>query len=79
VYNTRWFVNNEEKGVCRLLPQDPYMLLSVVNMRLRDGECPCTLCDREDLPWEEIRRALAAIGYVYSPDACQFVRGTEKQ
>ncbi len=56
------------------MPNDPAMLLSLVNMRLRD--CYATLealC--EDLGWEEnaLREKLERIDYRYSEALNQFV------
>ena len=48
------------------LPKDPYMLLSAVNMLLRD-RCPTleALCEETAADEAELRAALAEIGYTY--------------
>lgn len=57
-----------------MLPSDPIMLLSVVNMKLRDRYASlAALCDDLDVSEEEITSALAGIGYVYSSERNQFV------
>ena len=56
------------------LPNDPFILLSVINTRLRDfytslEEC----CKAESTDPAAIREKLASVGYVYSADKNQFV------
>ena len=48
------------------LPHDPYMLLSTVNMLLRD-RCPtlAALCEETGADETELCAALAEIGYAY--------------
>ena len=56
------------------MPNDPVMLLSLVNMRLRDRYATLqVLC--EDLGWEEsaLREKLENISYRYSEAQNQFV------
>ena len=49
-----------------MLPKDPDMLLSAVNMKLRDEYASLdALCEDMDAPREEIEAALAAAGYAY--------------
>ena len=49
-----------------MLPQDPMMLLSVINMKLRDQyESLEALCDDMDVSIDEITVTLANIGYTY--------------
>ena len=56
------------------LPQDPYMLLSVVNMKLRDRYSSLdSLCEDMDYPRKEIEAVLAAIDYHYDPEQNAFV------
>ena len=45
------------------LPEDPYILLGVVNCALRDGDTPEEFAARNGTTVEEIEAALAAIGY----------------
>lgn len=56
-----------------MLPQDPYILLSLVNTKLRD-ECPDldALCDMLDADRGTLVGALAQVGYAYDPAANQF-------
>ena len=56
------------------LPQDPYMLLSVVNMKLRDRFSSLdSLCEDMDYHRKEIEAVLAAIDYHYDPEQNAFV------
>ena len=56
-----------------MLPQDPVILLRVVNTRLRDG-CGCLeeLCSQEDVCPEELCEKLAAMGFAYDRESNQF-------
>lgn len=56
-----------------MLPQDPNILLSVVNTKLRD-EYPSldALCDGLDADQAELVGKLAGAGYAYVPDTNQF-------
>ena len=57
-----------------MLPQDPYMLLSFINMKLRDAyPSLAALCDDLDADEEAVCAALAAIGYTYSPEQNRFI------
>lgn len=51
------------------LPEDPKMLLSVINMKLRDGGYANfeELCCAEDLDGAEIEKRLASAGFEYMP------------
>lgn len=55
------------------LPQDPFMLLSVINTRLRD-EYPSldALCESEGISREELTQRLGASGFEYMPEINQF-------
>ena len=56
-----------------MLPQDPYILLSYVNTKLRDEYSGLdALCDGLDADGKEITAALAALGYAYDRSANQF-------
>ena len=56
------------------LPKDPAMLLSVVNMKLRDFyDSVDALCDDLDAERESIEKTLAGIGYTYDAGKNQFV------
>lgn len=55
------------------LPQDPFMLYSMVNMKLRDeyrslGE----LCASMNIDEKELRKKLANAGFMYDPHLNQF-------
>ncbi len=55
-------------------PQDPYMLLSMVNMKLRDRFSSLdSLCEDMDVNRREIEAVLAAIDYHYAPEQNAFV------
>ena len=55
-------------------PQDPYMLLSMVNMKLRARFSSLdSLCEDMDVNRREIEAVLAAIDYHYDPEQNAFV------
>ncbi len=52
-----------------MIPQDPAMLLSFVNMKLRDDYASLDdLCDDLDLDRADLEARLASIGAVYDPE-----------
>lgn len=56
------------------LPKDPAMLLSIVNMQLRDKEPSLAmLAGKFQTSEDEIKTKLATIGYEYDPEVNQFV------
>lgn len=57
-----------------MFPQDPIILLSYVNTKLRD-EYPSLdeLCDDLDADREELVRRLEAVGYTYDEDKNRFL------
>ena len=58
-----------------ILPADDFILLSLVNTKLRDVYSSLEdLCGEEDIPQEEISSRLSVIGYFYSADLNAFVR-----
>ena len=60
----------------RELPKDPFMLLSTVNMQLRDKEPNLAmLAGKMGTTEEEIKERLAAIGCVYDEESNAFVQG----
>ena len=57
-----------------MIPQDPVMLLSFINLKLRDyyGSME-QLCDDLEVNEQEIRDKLASIDYHYNEERNQFV------
>lgn len=57
-----------------MIPRDPVMLLSFVNLKLRDyyGSLDA-LCDDLDIGKEELTEKLAAIDYHYDEEKNRFV------
>ena len=57
-----------------MIPNDPVMLLSFINLKLRDyyGSLE-QLCDDLDVKEHEIRDKLASIDYHYNEERNQFV------
>ena len=56
------------------LPNDPVMLLSAVNMKLRDQyDSLDALCDDFHISPEDIEKKLDEIGYEYNREANRFV------
>ena len=56
------------------LPKDPILLLSVINMKLRDFYSSLdALCDDLDEDKSEITERLSAAGYAYNEDLNRFV------
>lgn len=56
------------------LPQDPYMLLSVVNMKLRDSYGSLdALCDDLDIDRDELCCKLSGAGFEYDAENNRFV------
>ncbi len=58
-----------------MLPKDPYILLSYVNMKLRDENItPENLAKREMADFDEIISKLKAIGYTYNSENNTFLK-----
>ena len=56
-----------------MLPKDPVMLLSMINMKLRDQYPDLdSLCDDMDEDREEIIKTLSGAGYIYDSEQNQF-------
>ncbi|MCR4755664.1 MAG: DUF4250 domain-containing protein [Lachnospiraceae bacterium] len=56
-----------------MIPNDPMMLLSYINMKLRDEyDSLDALCDNLDVSRDEIISKLNAVGYRYNKDNNQF-------
>lgn len=57
-----------------MLPQDPMILLSYINTKLRDDYPSLdALCDDLDADREELVRRLEGVNYTYSPERNQFI------
>ena len=58
-----------------MLPKDPNILFSLLNMKLRDFYPSLSdLCDDMDEDREEIERLMKNAGYIYSSDNNSFVK-----
>ncbi len=56
-----------------MIPKDPVMLLSFINLKLRDYYPSLqVLCEDLQLEEDEIRTKLAAIDYIYHAESNQF-------
>lgn len=56
-----------------MIPSDPMILLSYVNLKLRDEFSSLEdMCDRLDIDKQEIINKLASAGYKYNPEQNQF-------
>lgn len=56
------------------LPKDPFMLLSIINMKLRDQYADLdSLCDDLDVDREALERTLADAGFTYNTLTNRFV------
>lgn len=59
-----------------MLPQDANMLLSIINMKLRDFYRSLdALCEDLDEDKEQIQKTLSGIGYTYDGEKNQFIAG----
>ena len=57
-----------------MLPKDPVMLLSVINMKLRDQYASLeALCEDMDADEQQLRSRLLEVGYEYSAARNQFI------
>ncbi len=55
------------------LPQDPILLMSVLNTYLRDRYASLeALCEDQELDIRDICSRLEAVGFVYQPEQNQF-------
>lgn len=55
------------------LPKDPMMLLSIINMKLRDEYSTLdALCEDMDIDKKELTENLAQAGFEYNPAANKF-------
>nr|WP_296194438.1 DUF4250 domain-containing protein [uncultured Anaerobutyricum sp.] len=56
------------------LPQDPIMLYSIINTKLRDFYSSLeVLCEDMNVDKEELKEKLATVGFEYNEDQNQFV------
>lgn len=56
------------------MPSNPYILLSVINTKLRDDYSSLkTLCEEEDLSEKEIISLLKSIDYTYDEKLNKFI------
>lgn len=57
-----------------MLPKDPNMLLSIINMRLRDDNVTLPeLCQRLDIDEGDLTKRLQEAGYRYQPESNRFI------
>lgn len=62
-----------QKGDSYMLPKDPIMLLSTVNMKLRDHHDTLEdFCLAHNINDEDIKTTLASVNYYYDENANQF-------
>ncbi len=55
-----------------MLPNDPVILVSYINMKLRDGCISLQeFCDENDIEREKIEEKLAAAGFIYDENTNQ--------
>lgn len=56
-----------------MLPKDPFMLLSAINMKLRDsGDSLEEICSSEGVEKDVIIKKLSDAGFEYMPEINQF-------
>jgi hypothetical protein len=66
-------VQENKKERYYMLPNDPAILLSVINTKLRDFYASLSdLCDDMDVSESEIKQKLAMIGYEYDKEQNRF-------
>lgn len=67
-------LSNIDETTLQNLPQDPHMLASFVNLKLRDeySEGLDEMCDDMNIDRGALVRKLAAAGYEYLPEANSF-------
>ena len=59
-----------------MLPKDPNILFSLLNMKLRDFYSSLdALCDDMDEDRQEIEQLMLKAGYVYNSDSNSFTKG----
>ena len=69
-----YFISEHGRKQTMALPSDPIMLLSVVNLKLRDFYPSLdALCDDMDADKDALCKALSAVGYAYDAARNQFI------
>ena len=69
-----YFISEHGRKQKMALPSDPIMLLSVVNLKLRDFYPSLdALCDDMDADRDALCKALSAVGYAYDAARNQFI------
>ena len=64
----------KEEGKETMIPKDPVMLLSFVNLKLRDYyKSVEEMCEELDIDRKELTEKLAGINYHYDRDKNQFI------
>lgn len=67
-------LEREPEQEANMIPKDPIMLLSFINMKLRDFYPSLdVLCNEMDVSMQEITERLEAAGYRYDQERNQFV------
>ncbi|MDD3205877.1 MAG: DUF4250 domain-containing protein [Lachnospiraceae bacterium] len=57
-----------------MIPNDPVMLLSFVNLKLRDNySCLALLCEDLEISEQDLTEKLAKIDYYYNKEHNQFI------
>ena len=57
-----------------MLPDDPVILVSYINMKLRDGCISLQeFCDENDIERDKIEEKLAAAGFIYDENTNQII------
>ncbi|MDE6667610.1 MAG: DUF4250 domain-containing protein [Clostridia bacterium] len=58
-----------------ILPEDDFILLSLINTKLRDEYSSLEdLCEEEGVSMEEVCTRLEGLGYAYTPEYASFKR-----
>lgn len=66
--------NYDRKEADRMIPKDPVMLLSFINLKLRDYYSSLEkLCDDMEVNEDDIKEKLSGIDYHYDEEKNQFV------
>ena len=69
----RQWTTSCRKSWADMIPNDPVILLSFVNMKLRDEFSDLDeLCGALDVSREDLERRLKALGYAYNEESNQF-------